>query len=731
MAGEAEINRLVTELGRLAEDIRDLVATNSALINEKQREIKATKDATTATVEQTKLTKKNIEETTKDLKLSKEASAAKKRAIKDAEVYNKAQQRTIELKKQLEILENAEVVDTKARLEVLRRLAEAQDAESKAKAKASGSFEDLNKHTNNFGKSVNWAGASLRLFGTALAGQARQLAKQYKAAGGVIEGSSNTLANMWNLQIEGLKRGVSGEELINFANANRRVVNALGGTESALKTLDPAYKKLLAQGYSTQEALRMVGDQASDFGKTGIKPSANSMLEYNRELVEMRKYTGLNAEAQHAMFSEVASDTESLTVLKAAREDEREAILASQRALMKQAVAAGMSAEQAKEAAKMLNKMTAAKPLDRLKQAAKIRAMGGALGIAGAEEAAQGVIAGKRATKEQKQAIQDFGIAATNAIDTAAQGGLGSEIFASTLLERLDLEAYLGSESPFSTSLATSMKPVGDALEKQNNVTEGIAGKLSTMLTLVAGIAGVILPGIGGTIMAAAGVIAAAVAAKAGKGMLDKMGGKTGGNLKSGAGKALSLGKGLLKGGVAGATVGLAGNYLGGKLTEAGHETAGGVVSGAATGAGIGATIGSVIPGVGTLIGGGVGGLLGGAYGWYQGTKAPSSNAAQPQLPAQLMPSKSAAVRDFSKEATADTTQDAILTSADKLTEQVKKMDDSNLLLKTIADLSQKQIELSEKQLVALTMTEKERTDAATKTTLNQGSRFGSQYGYV
>lgn len=735
MAGEAEINELIRYFRELTAVTKELVSAQSAVVNQQmQAQLKQTDAAAAATKGYTHLTKKHITEATKDLKLTKEGIEAKKQALKDIDDLNNAQRAAAELRKQLNDLEGAEVIDMKARAALLDKINEAEAAEAKARNKASISYANLSEHTHKFGKSVNWVGASLRFFGTALTGQARQLAKQYQASGGVIEGSSNALANMWNLQVEGLKRGISGEELINAANANRRVVNALGGTEQAFKTLDPAIQNLRAQGISARDALELAGAQASNFAEYGVKPTQASMLAYNKELIDMRKYTGLTATQMHDMFNRVAEDEESRTLLKAAREDEREAILASQRALMKQAVAAGMSATQAEQAAKMLNKMTAAKPLDRLKQAAKIRALGGAMGIAGADEAAQAVIAGKRATAEQRQMLQEFSIAATNAMDVAAQSGLGTEIFASTLLEKLDLEAHFGPQSHFSTTLGDTVKPLQAAIDQQTDHTSGILGQAAATTTLLAGIAGVILPGIGSTIMTAAGVIVAAIASKAGAELLGKMGGVTGtgGGITSKAGKALSMGKNLLKGSAVGVTIGLAGDYVGDKLVEAGHDTAGGILSGAATGAGIGATIGSIIPGVGTLIGGGVGGLLGGAYGLYQSMSSPTSPSGKILKPAQIVPSKSMSSQDLgSLNMPDEVVKEATLRSADKLSEQVTIMDKSSTLLQTIADLTTRQVELSEKQLVALTMTEKQRTSIATRTALNQGSKFGSQYGYV
>ena len=61
--------------------------------------------------------------------------------------------------------------------------------------------------------------------------------------------------------------------------------------------------------------------------------------------------------------------------------------------------------------------------------------------------------------------------------------------------------------------------------------------------------------------------------------------------------------------------------------------------------------------------------------------------------------------------------------------DSAKRMDVANDFLKTIADTGQKQLDLAERQLVALTMNEKERESA--KSNLRKDNRFGAQYGYV
>jgi hypothetical protein len=52
-------------------------------------------------------------------------------------------------------------------------------------------------------------------------------------------------------------------------------------------------------------------------------------------------------------------------------------------------------------------------------------------------------------------------------------------------------------------------------------------------------------------------------------------------------------------------------------------------------------------------------------------------------------------------------------------------------LMKMLVDNSQKSVELAEKQLVALTLTDKEKADGKTSGNLRRDNKFAAQYGYV
>lgn len=620
--------------------------------------------------------------------------------------------------------------------EIMNRINLTSSKLKTASGDSAKSLHALNTHQLSMGKTAKIADAALVLFGSTLSKSIDQLKAQYQATGGVVEGSGNLFTNMMNTQWQALTKGMSGAEFQKNITQQRQTINAMGGTEEALKTLDPAINRFRILTGDNAKALELATASAHDLANKGVRPSSAAIDAYTNDLTRMAKLTGKSIDQSREYYDNIAQESDSIHLLRAAREDERGAILQSQRALVQQSIAAGMSAEQAQLAAKMLNKMVAAKPLDRLKQAAKIRALGAAMGVAGSEEAAQAVIAGPRASAEQKQQLQQFNQMMTNAVDKMTGQGLGSEIFATALTDKLGLEEQYGRNSPFSTTLGDTMKPMQSALDKLTDVSTTRMGEMVDLLTLISGMVGVITSGaflplaIGAGIVGAGPKIAAILkAALGGTGGMGELGGP-GGEGGPRGGKFGRFGRfggkllGGLKGGLGGLVGGMALDYASEKLTESGHEKLGataGIGGTAAKWAGAGALAGSVIPGIGNVAGGVLGGLAGGAYGLYENWNTLMG-------PGGKSDKKSPAAVAAGTGVDAAT---ALTTTSDGITKQLEQMKTSNDLLQKLTDMSTKQVELAEKQLVALTMTDKEKADMNVRANLRRDSKFGAQYGYV
>lgn len=701
-AAASAAKALAMEHSNLAASLRQQTGQAASAVNDLSKASKNTNAQLSKTAE---LQKKVAESIKKETELRDELNELTERANK------------------LQAEGNHETEEYHAILARIRDTSGKVDAASKDSAK---SLHALNTHQLSMGKTAKIADAALVLFGSTLSKSIDQLKAQYQATGGVVEGSGNLFTNMMEQQWQALARGMTGAEFQKIISSQRQTVNAMGGTEQALKDLDPAINRFRILTGDNAKALELAAASAHDFASKGIRPTSAAINAYTNDMTKLTKLTGMSTDQARDYYDNIAQESDSIHLLRAAREDERGAILQSQRALVQQSIAAGMSAEQAKEAAKMLNKMVAAKPLDRLKQAAKIRALGAAMGVAGSEEAAQAIIAGPRATAEQKQQLQQFNQTMTNAVDKMTGQGLGSEIFATALTDKMGLEEQYGRNSPFSTTLGDTMKPTAEALNKLSDVSTHKMGEVVDILTRIQGMmsvltAGAFLPvAIGAGIIGIAPKLASILGSVLGGG-LGGLGGLKGAEAAAGAagtagrmGKLLAVGKNIIGKGGLGAVASMAGEYGGGALEEAGYTKTGAGVKVLGS-AGTGAALGSMLGPIGTLLGG----ALGAGYGLYQNWDALTGTA-----PANKKAPANAPEAGMGAEA-------ALATTSDGITKQLEQMKTSNDLLQQIADMSNKQIDLAEKQLVALTMSDKEKADMNVRANLRRDSKFGAQYGYV
>ncbi len=78
-----------------------------------------------------------------------------------------------------------------------------------------------------------------------------------------------------------------------------------------------------------------------------------------------------------------------------------------------------------------------------------------------------------------------------------------------------------------------------------------------------------------------------------------------------------------------------------------------------------------------------------------------------------------------------DTVQDATKTTATGISAQIKQMDAQNNLLTQMKVLAERQVELGEKTLVALTLTDAEKRDSNKTSNLRRDNKFASSYAYV
>ena len=750
---DPQIQALSQELQSLTRAMREMVSASSKTVQAQVANQNAYFDA-----------REQLEEFEKSLlksnKMSKEEKKLRDEALRLKKLEIQLAKKAADSQNKLEFIRSRQSTTAQQLNQAQQAAAKASQAYTRAQratqAAATANNAVVNRSTGSlkgFIKSTDTANAALVWFGSTVSAQATQMLAQVKASSGVIEGTDSLLGALLDQQSTALKFRVAGDVFAQVTNQARQMFNAMGGTNVGLKQFEGTIDRMyILTGGDAAAALKLATESARDLAEMGIRPTAQSMERYADDLVMLQKQTGMSTEVARQTYDAMLNDVDMIDILRSARQDEREAIVASQRALLQQAIAAGMSAKQAQEAAKMLNKMVAAKPLDRLKQAAKVRALSGAMGIEGGEAAAQAIIAGKRATAEQKQALMQFNKNAANMADQMAGQGLGAEIFSTALLEKLNLEEYYGKGSNFSTTIGDTLaKPLEQVSREQMDLSKnqhaqtiaGIMGLLDRVKLILSGQHwyGVIAAGIGAIVtMLASGKIASMI----------------GSAVSSTAGKLGGLfGKAAPAAATAGATAAASAAPAGAKAAS----TIGGKIASAAKVAGVAGSALDVGLGVTDLMNGKAQESMSGLdyispmrWGMFAGDKFNKWSEAKMGdsiggkihdffhgdevskmlAPTPLKTSKAGGTDAASKTAkTGEEIKAATVTTADAVSAQVKKLDTSNDLLKKLTEMSEKQTELMEKQLVAMTMTEKERQDTTNRSNLRRDNRFGSQYNYV
>lgn len=274
----------------------------------------------------------------------------------------------------------------------------------------------------------------------------------------------------------GAKFGLSPKEYAQLTKASRETVLAMGGLDGHMKGLSETTAAYQLTIGDLSERTAFVQEQLDILGRAGIKPTADAAKAMVPEFERLRKISNLAPKEFNAAIESITEDEGTLHQLRAANtEAERLAIVKGIAGRIAENRAMGMTTKQAIEATKALNKLTSAGPLDRFKQAAKLRAMGGAMGVAGGAEASQILMKGARATEDERRQLQDYLSQLSGAQSAAATGTIGGEIFATSLADKLGLQELLGASSPFNVRGADALKVNEDAAKALNEINPKVA----------------------------------------------------------------------------------------------------------------------------------------------------------------------------------------------------------------------------------------------------------------
>lgn len=481
----------------------------------------------------------------------------------------------------------------------------------------------------------------------------------------------------------------------------------------------------------------------------GIRMSKSQATMFAVNSSKIAKLTGENANDYIKHIGDIMNSEEARdSLLGAATEQQRKAILDSVNAQYAQNRALGISTEQSIKLTKSMLGLENRKGKTVIEQSAKMAALASTLGM-GREGAELRRIEMKRqdASPEERARAQAIREQMRNKMDEKTRGRItGSTLSYEALSQNLGLDETYGKEYNTRGALATSptsaaektLPQIPTELKRSTEVLIQIKNILDKDFAAILGM---------GAVGSVAGLF--------GTGILSSL---FGGGAAAAGGAALAPAAGTAVGGAAA-----------GAAAGAGAAATGGTGAAAAGGAATG--IGGILAAAGLAIAPLA--AIGGASKWASDTShdqertqsllgvskwlqnimpdwmGDPSKAARDKREAQLRelngggeytatPARSKINNtlknnfhdDVTSKHTTDiktaTSQTALHTEA-----QLKQMKQDHELLKSLSEASARQTELAEKQLVALTMTDAEKSNANTRKSLRQDNRFATQYGYL
>lgn len=341
---------------------------------------------------------------------------------------------------------------------------------------------------------------------------------------------------------------------------------------------------------------------------------------------------GITAEAFAESTAALVTDTDIRNNLSIMGEKERKAFITGLQAREAERLAMGYTAEQARELTKTFAALAGETPKERMKRAAKQRALAGALGMG--EEGARlqqlmvniNQLQGKERTAALKE-IEDIQRGMANTLQVKKGQGIASEMFASAFAEKAgfaDLARTLETRSMEGRKIdkaqmdaTREQREVPYLIDKGLTLLSWINGFQATSVALLGTIAFALTKGKILSLLSNAFKGGGGKAAAAGAGKMATMAGGAKSVLGSVVAKVAAPLAGVIAGYEKYAELKDKKELTAGQKTAQVGSTAVGGTGGALAGAAAGAAIGTLVGPIGTIIGG----LIGGAFGAWGGSE--------------------------------------------------------------------------------------------------------------
>lgn len=542
----------------------------------------------------------------------------------------------------------------------------------------------------------------MKMFGAAILGVITAVAK-------VGESAARTGTQLE--YIDAAMMGMSSEELNQLQAEHRQIIGASKMTlDEFNETVGKSGSEMILYTGSLRDAARLEAQSLQQAKLLGAEQAVFAGQERER-FKRLHNSMAMTTEQFMELNDQLLNNSEVQSQLFRLNMKQRSAFMADLKNTYEKLRIDGLTHEQAQKVLDTFTAIGAKSPKERLKEAAKLQAVMGVVGMGGqqAARAAELIRTRQTGTPEFAELMKQT----QQAIGGITQQGLPQEMMISQMLESTGLAQTLGPTG----SLVALGTQQGAAIDlqtanqnRQINLLESQLGIGSNMLsTMITGFQKITtLLGSGITIALtglAAFFLRGTFARTLSQTMLPMLSNKITGGL-TGASK-MKVGAG---GGIAGGILaGGASLMMGG---DAGASAVGGTVGGIA-----GSVIGSFIGPIGTIVGGAVGTAVGGAIGEYLGNeKTPSTELTDLQIRAAEKAREIEEVKASGYGEEQVKLFKELIEEQRKLQEQISKANEEKL--KQDEKWKQKEEELANKQ-----MQQQDDHHADSKRTLEKGYR--------
>lgn len=343
--------------------------------------------------------------------------------------------------------------------------------------KSNGLYATANKRLGDWTAKVSSAAYVI----DQLAVAAKQLYYTVKTAGGT--GTERSLGGVISRDFNSLIHGVDPAAVQEMQKNDART-RASFGREGFDKSIMDGIGELVGVTYDRNEALKMKSSTISTLSRSGISADTANMTAASKGLIDnfikLQYLTGLTGEQMAALNQEIAADTDFRQGLMTLNQSERAATIAGITQMFQENAQRNISIEQSKSMLKtQLALSEATSPKTRLKNAAKLKALGGAVGI-DMSDAADLVLASGNKELQKKRYLAK-GMSEEEANRRVANAGASREKFG-TLAEKslndngaqgLMMESLLGATGTKDWALSA-----GQTLNEAGKMSKAAADKM-------------------------------------------------------------------------------------------------------------------------------------------------------------------------------------------------------------------------------------------------------------